>query len=196
VRSPSVPTNHAELVRALRRGDPGAFDELYRRHHARIWAFLVRLAGTRAEAEDLFQETWLSAARHARSLSEDSEPIAWLYTIARNKHRSARRFLLFDRRRREGFAHEPQAAPILPDEHAALRARAAEVAEAFDLLEEPHREILLLCLVEGLDTAQVAAVLGLRSDAVRKRLSRARAALAERLEPGGAPGAEALGEPS
>lgn len=177
-----LPTDERALVAALRRRDPAAFDEVYRRHHGRIWKFLVRLTGDRAEAEDLFQETWLSAARHAHRLEEGSELLPWLYTIARNKHRSARRFLLFDLRRRERFALEPGDLPLAPDEHAHARARAAEVADAFEALGDAHREILLLCLVEGLDTRQVAAVLTLREDAVRKRLSRARAELAAQLE--------------
>jgi RNA polymerase sigma-70 factor (ECF subfamily) len=173
--------NH-ELVSALRRGDPAAFDELYRRHHARVWAFLMRLTGRLSDAEDLFQETWLAAARHAKRLAPDSDPLPWLYTIARNQHRSARRFVLFDTRKRELFAFEPIAPPQLPDEHADARARGRALAEAFDDLPEAHREVLLLCLVEGLDTRQVAAILDLREDAVRKRLSRARAELASRLE--------------
>lgn len=170
-----------ELVAALRRRDVGALDELYRRHHARIWAFLARLCGDRAEAEDLFQETWLAAAKHARRLAEDSELVPWLYTIARNKHRTARRFLLFDLRKKERFALEPSELGLAPDEHAAQRARAARVCEAFEALPDAHREVLLLCLAEGLETRQVAAVLGLREEAVRKRLSRARAELAARL---------------
>lgn len=166
-----------ELIDALRRRDAGAFDELYRRHHARIWAFLARLCGDRAEAEDLFQETWLAAARHAHRLDEGSDVLPWLYTIARNKHRGSRRFLLFDLRRKERFALEPASQPITPDEHAAARARALEVQAAFEELADAHREILLLSLVEGLETKQVAEILGLREDAVRKRLSRARAEL-------------------
>ncbi len=169
------------LVAALRRREAAAFDELYRRHHARIWTFLARLTGDRAEAEDLFQETWLAAAKHAHRLEEDSDVLRWLYTIARNKHRTSRRWLLFDLRKRERFALEPSMLGLPPDEHAAARARADALCDAFDELPDAHREVLLLCLVEGLETARVAAVLGIREDAVRKRLSRARAELAARL---------------
>lgn len=186
-----------DIVGALRRREPGAFDELYRRYHARVWAFLVRLSGDRVEAEDLFQETWLAVARHVHRLEPTSDILPWLYTIARNKHRSARRFLLFDLRRKERFAREPVALPA-PDEQAAARVRAAEVASAFDDLADAHREVLLLCVVEGLETRQVATVLGLREDAVRKRLSRARAELAACLEArrGRWPAPQPRGEPS
>jgi RNA polymerase sigma-70 factor (ECF subfamily) len=169
------------LISALRRRDPYAFDSIYKRHHPRIWAFLVRLTGHRSEAEDLFQETWLAAARHAHRLHPESEIVPWLFSIARNKFRSSRRYLLFDLRRKERFACEPQPASLAPDETVHLRARAEKLQKAFESLDAIHREVLLLTMVEGLDTRQVAQVLGLREDAVRKRMSRARAALESQL---------------
>ena len=56
------------------------------------------------------------------------------------------------------------------------------MASAVAGLPEAHREVLLLSIVEGLPTGEVAKVLGLREDAVRKRLSRARAELARLLD--------------
>ena len=70
------------------------------------------------------------------------------------------------------------ARPAAPEVDVDARADAARVAAAFPRLTEAHREVLLLCLVEGLDSETAARVLGLRPEAVRKRLSRARAELA------------------
>jgi RNA polymerase sigma-70 factor (ECF subfamily) len=176
------------LVERLRGREPGAFDALYRRHHERIWAFLARLCGKRELAEDLFQETWAQAARHAHRLEPDTRLLPWLYTIARNAHRSARRFAFFDRRKREAFGLEPASGPRAPDDEADARRRAARCERAFGALGDAQREVLLLALVEGLTHAEVAAVLGLREEAVRKRLSRARAELAEALEREESPG--------
>jgi RNA polymerase sigma-70 factor (ECF subfamily) len=168
-----------DLVALLRRRHPGAFDELYRRYKDRIWRFLTRLAGRRDLAEDLFQDTWVAAARHAHRLSEETELGAWLFTIARNKHRNGLRFAVFDERRRAALgAAVPPPGPALPEENAAARERVARVTGAWEALAVAHREVLLLAVVEGLETCQIAAVLGLREDAVRKRLSRARAEMA------------------
>lgn len=169
------------LTDRLRRRERGAFDELYRLHHERIWAFLVRLCGRRDDAEDLFQETWCQAAKHAHRLEEGSRLLPWLFTIARNEHRSARRFVLFDFRKREAFAAEPLPASAAPDDALARRREVARVEEALAALSDAEREVLLLASVEGLGAAEIAPILGLREDAVRKRLSRARAALAARL---------------
>jgi RNA polymerase sigma-70 factor (ECF subfamily) len=173
----SGPSDH-DLVLLLRRRQPGAFDELYRRYRDRTWRFLVRLVGRVDAAEDAFQETWLAAARNAHRLREDTQVAAWLFTIARNKHRNGLRFLAFDERKRAILrAAEPAPAPG-PDEGAEARRQAARVAAAFAGLAVAHREVLLLATVEGLEGPAIAAILGLREDAVRKRLSRARAELA------------------
>jgi len=169
------PSDH-DLVLLMRRRQPGAFEQVYRRHRDRIWRFLHRLATH--GAEDLFQETWLAAARNAHRLREDTQLLPWLYTIARNKHRNALRFQAFDQRRRADAAAEPSAQPTTPDDDAQARARARQLSLAFSRLPEAHREVLLLCLVEGLSCDDAAGVLALRADAVRKRLSRARVELA------------------
>lgn len=172
----------ADLVARLRAGDPRALAEVYERHHARIWAFLLRLSGRRHVAEDLFQETWLAVARDAASLREDSDLRAWLFTVARNRHRSHRRWALLDFTRllELGRAPEPHAPP--PDQEAEARWEAQRAEEAFRSLSAAHREVLLLVIGEGLDAPRAAEVLGLSPEAVRQRLHRARAELAEAVE--------------
>ena len=171
----------AELVARLRGRRAGAFDEVYRLHGPRIFRFLHGLTGSRSIAEDLFQDTWLAAARNAHRLRDDTQLLRWLFTIARNKHKNSLRFAAVDRQRHEGARLD---LPIArgPDENADARARTSRLERSLARLPEAHREILLLYFVEELDTAEVAAVLELREDAVRKRLSRARAELARLMQ--------------
>lgn len=171
-----------ELVARLRRREPAAFDDVYARYHPRIFRFLLRLAGRRSVAEDLFQDTWLAAAKHAGDLTEETDLGAWLFTIARNRFRSHRRWAFLDFAQRERLTHEPQEHAPSPDRTAEARAEVAAVTAAFARLTPAHREVLLLAVVEGMETAQVGAVLGLKPDAVRQRISRARAELAAHLE--------------
>jgi RNA polymerase sigma-70 factor, ECF subfamily len=176
------PSPDFELVSRLRARKPGAFDELYRGERNRIWRFLRQLTGSVQAAEDLFQETWLAAARNVHRLREDTHVVSWLYTIARNKHRNALRSRVFDERRRARIRAEPVATVEPPDVAMDVRTRAKKLAAAFARLPEAYREVVLLCCVEGLDAEEVARILDLRPDAVRKRLSRARAALADLME--------------
>jgi RNA polymerase sigma-70 factor (ECF subfamily) len=177
-----------ELVLALRARQPGAFDRLYARHSDRIWRFLCHLAG--AAADDLFQESWLAAARHVHRLREDTELLPWLFTIARNKQRNSLRALA--RKTRVGEALRAANRDLVAvDEQAHTRAEVERTQAAFDRLPAAHREVLLLCVVEHLETAAVARLLACSEAVVRKRLSRARQELARRCGrqawPGGDP---------
>lgn len=175
-------TEDAELVERLRRREPAAFDAVYARHEPRVFRFLLRLSGRREVALDLFQETWLSVARHAGELAPDTDLLAWLFTIARNRYRSYRRWALLDLTRLAELGREPAPPSPSPEKDAAARASALSVSQAFQRLSAAHREVLLLSIVEGLETARVAEVLGLTPEAVRQRLHRARSELAEKLE--------------
>lgn len=154
---------------------------MYALYSDRIFGFLLRLSRRRDVAEDLHQETWMSVSRNVHRLEENTDLAAWLFTIARNKHRSWRRWAALDFTRYvfDAFDAESVSAPGAPD--------AGDELDALELalrgLPEAHREVLLLVGVEGLDEAQAADVLGIRPEAFRQRLSRARTALAEALKP-------------
>lgn len=117
--------------------------------------------------------------------------LPWLFTVARNKHRNARRFGVFDYRRKEALAASTPFLPEQAEEAALARIQAERVNLAFARLPEAFREVLLLCSVEGMESPEAARVLGISPEAVRKRLSRARAELAQSLgmdvEAGGKP---------
>lgn len=169
-----------ELVARLRKRDAAALRVVYASFSDRIFGFLLRLTGRRDVAEDLHQETWVSASRHAERLAEDTDLAAWLFTIARNKYRSWRRWAALDFSRLAFSALDeepisPTAAPDAGDELDAL-------GVALGALPPAHREVLLLVGVEGLENKQAAEVLGIQPEALRQRLSRARQALADALE--------------
>jgi RNA polymerase sigma-70 factor (ECF subfamily) len=174
----------AALVGALKAGELRAFDAVYARHRARVFTFLVRLAGRRDVAEDLLQETFLRLATHAPSLADDTVLAAWLFTVARNLWRSHRRWRLLDAARLRELGLWPGSGDAAPGPLALAEAAqtSARLEAALAALPETYREVLLLVAIERLEPQQAAAVLGLRDDALRQRLSRARAMLAEALE--------------
>ncbi|HYO97185.1 MAG TPA: RNA polymerase sigma factor [Polyangiaceae bacterium] len=171
--------DEALLVERLRGGDRRALADVYARYHERIWSFLLRLAGRRHLAEDLFQETWLAVARGAGRLRDDTDLRAWLFTVACNRHRSYRRWAVLDIARLFELGSAPAEHTLAPDQDAEARAAAARARAAFAQLSDEHREVLLLVVVEGHDAKQAGAVLGLSPEAVRQRLRRARMELAE-----------------
>jgi RNA polymerase sigma-70 factor (ECF subfamily) len=171
------------LVARLRQGDAGAFDDAYARFRPRIYGFLWRLSRDPEVAMDLVQDTFVALARNATKLAPDTNLAAWLFTVARNAHRSHRRWAALDAGRLVVLEDD---LPVPgggrgPDESVdAARAR-QRLERAIFSLGEAHREVLLLVAVEGMSHDQAAAILGTTPEATRQRLSRARAELASRM---------------
>jgi len=171
-------TADQDALALLERGDPRGFDLAYARYGQRIFGFLVRLSGSRAAAEDLFQLTFMRLAESGPHLRADSDLRAWLFTVARNAFHSHARA----RRVEARVDVELFAAERATSESADAGLAVAELERALARLNESDRELLLLFAVEGLSYAEVAAVLALDQVTVRKRVSRARARLAEALD--------------
>jgi RNA polymerase sigma-70 factor (ECF subfamily) len=173
-----------EVVARLRKGDPDAFDSVYEHFRPRLFGFLVRLSGRQDVAEDLLQETWIRLARRAPRLREDTRLAAYLFTVARNLYLSFRRWRLLDAERVQELArvHVPSEHASCPFEAVAATETEARVERALASLPLRYREVLLLTAVVGLTPSEAAGVCELRPEALRKRLSRARSMLAERLE--------------
>jgi len=164
--------------------DRDAFDEVYDAYRPRLFAFLLRMSRSRTVAEDLLDEVWLRLVRHAPTLRPDTQIGPWLFTVARNLYWSYRRDSLV----------EETAAPELlalwpspthwpsPFDLAAAGELERRVEMALSTLSPQHREVLLLVAHEGLTPTDAAAVCGITPEALRQRLLRARAALAQKLD--------------
>jgi len=175
------------LIARLRRGDATAFDEVYAAYRPRLFGFLLRLTRRREVAEDLLEETWLRAVSHAGRLSPDTRLGPWLFTVARNlfwSHCRSRQVEAAGAAQLIGLWPTP-APPPSPFEEAASGELEARVFRALATLPPLHREVLLLVGVEGLTPAEAAGVCQVSPEALRKRLSRARALLSAALDAGG-----------
>lgn len=172
------------LVARLRAGETGAFDDVYDAYRSRVFAFLLRMSQSRTVAEDLIDEVWLRLVRHASSLRPDTRMGPWLFTVARNLYWTYRRDWLVE----EAFAPDlltlwpsPPAWPS-PFDLAAAGELERRVEMALSTLPPQYREVLLLVAREGLTPTDAAAVCAITPEALRQRLARARAALAQKLE--------------
>lgn len=180
-----------ELVARLKAGDARAFDEVYAQYHARVYAFLVRMVRRRDLAEDLLQETWMRLATHAPRLRDDTEIGAWLFTVARNLCRSYQRWRILDSERMSEltlarYRREGEGTPFEAVSAGQLEQR---LEAALAALAPRYREVVLLVAVERMPPAEAAAVLGLKPEALRQRLARARGMMADTLK-------DALDEPA
>jgi RNA polymerase sigma-70 factor (ECF subfamily) len=175
------------LVRRLGDGDTAAFDAVYDQYRARLYSFLVRLSRRRDVAEDLLEETWLRLVEHAGRLKPDTRLGPWLFTVARNLYFSYCRSRTVEDERVAGLMGlwSTEVVRASPFEEAAAGELERRVERALPAMPPHYREVLLLSLVEELTPAEMANVCGVTPEALRQRLSRARAMLAQELEVAG-----------
>jgi RNA polymerase sigma factor (sigma-70 family) len=170
------------LVERVRNGDAAAFDEIHAAFNGRLYGFLARLARSRDVAEDLLEDTWLRVVSHAGQLRPDTQLGPWLFTVARNVHLTWCRARAVERRATEALDMWPaEVAAGSPFEEAAGTELERRIEHVLARLSVEAREVLLLVGVEGMTPSEAAAVCGVSPEAMRQRLKRARALLAERL---------------
>src|SRR5215468_2891832 len=100
------------------RGDVRAFEVLLARHRKPVYNFILRFVGSREQAEDLLQETFLRVIKGADSYQREAKFTTWLYTIARNqcvdlsRRMKLRRMSSLDAPA-AGYGDGPDGAPLL-----------------------------------------------------------------------------------
>ena len=173
------------------------------RHSSTVYNLALRLMNNPQEAEEVLQETFISAFRSLDRFEGRSRLGTWLYRIAYNAAlmRLRKRELATSSIDEPLVNEEGESLPrqlidwsSLPDD-AVLGAELRSVLEqAVGMLPETLRTVFVLRDIEGLSTAETAEVLGLTETNVKVRLHRARLALRERLTAyfaGSAPGTAA-----
>lgn len=186
---PLASMSDADLLTAARIGDKAALEALLERHQAQVYRFGMKMCRDPEDAQDVLQETLLALARGVRDLRGASSISTWLYTVARS-------FCIKKRRRSK---HAPDATSLdaagssevralsdparTPDEALAGKQVEQALERAIRALDPMYREVLVLRDVEGLTAPEVAEILGIRVQAVKSRLHRARIAVRDRLAP-------------
>jgi RNA polymerase sigma-70 factor, ECF subfamily len=140
----------------------------------RVFRFALRLTGSRQEAEELAQETFLRAWRRRSQLRDPNATAPWLFTIAKNlwddrlRHK-ARRPAAFER-----LEDDHQSTASGPDHDLVVQDDLRRVLEGMNALPARQREVLYLCACEGLSVREISQVLGITSEAAKASLCEAR----------------------
>lgn len=176
-----------DLVERWQAGDQRAFEDLVRRHERRVFRLLLRMLGSREEAEDVAQEAFLSLHRHGHRFRREARFSTFVYRVAANAALNRRRTLGRSRNRVAELKTQQQAGLDLPSgprnpEDAAAGSQAQEqVQEALLELPADLRLAVVLYDIEGQSYQEVARTLGIPEGTVKSRIHRARRALRERL---------------
>lgn len=180
-RAALVELDEATLVARARDRDPASFELLVRRYQRRIYTLCVRmLDGASGEAEDITQETFVTAWRRLPEIQNDAAFGGWLYRTATNK------CLTVLQRRRPTVdldEHHPATDDHDPARTAGTTAAMNALSDALRQLPPQQRACWLLREVHGRSYQEIADLVGTTPTAVRGRIARARAELAEVMKP-------------
>jgi RNA polymerase sigma-70 factor, ECF subfamily len=198
---PAVPPADVDwtvLVERCLRGDGGAWAELVRGHHRRVYGMCYRFTGSAHDAEDLTQEVFLKLYGNLRSFNSDKGSFTtWITTLTRN--------LLVDHFRRSRMERSTdsldagwdaaeetrsgvrsgaellQDARRSPHDHTVARELERMVQSALAKVSPELREAVILRDLEDMDYKEIALVLRVPEGTVKSRISRGRAELARLL---------------
>lgn len=181
------------LVHRAQQGDFAAFESLLSRYERRIYRLARRIVGQVQDAEEVVQQTFLSAIEHLKGFREEALFSTWLTRIATNhalallrKRAQQRTVPLADDRTNDADQGVPHPQFIAqwretPEEIASRRETRELLDRALEQLDEKYRLVFLLRDVEGLSTNETAEALDISPANVKVRLLRARLMLRELL---------------
>ena len=172
-----IPSDSDLIARVVVHDDRAAFGELVQRHQSAVRRFLGQLTGgDHALADDLAQETFLQAYRGLALYRGDARFTTWLFGIAQNYFRNARRK---SRENPSRTIPEPVDEPI-PSPARAIALR-QDLSAALDQLSADEQMALHVCYQQGLSHAEAAAVLGWPIGTVKTHLARSKEKLRQLL---------------
>ncbi|MCH6254964.1 sigma-70 family RNA polymerase sigma factor [Puniceicoccaceae bacterium K14] len=182
------------LVARFKAGDEAAFEEMVTRYWDRIYAMVHQLLRNTQDAEEVTQDAFIRAHRGLEKFRGDSSFSTWLYQIATNLARN--RYWYWWRRKRDksvsfdqslGGESDTTLAEVFPADVATPSDVAVtnefqdRVSAAMELLNEKHREVLVLRNVKNMTYDEIADVLRISIGTVKSRIARARESLREKL---------------
>ncbi len=162
-----------QLIAGACDGDRAAYSTLYGHYVAQIYRFVYLKTGSKAEAEDLTHDVFLSAWQNIGTYRHRGHPFSsWLYQIARNK--------VIDHYRTRKFTAPIDEATLAIADLAAQTEHAADQSMELDRIQlamrelsDEHQNILILRFVDDLTPGEIAETLGKTEGAVRLMQHRA-----------------------
>jgi RNA polymerase sigma-70 factor (ECF subfamily) len=178
-----------ELIREFQKDRIEAYNEIVIRYKDRLINFLFRFTGSKEEAEDLAQDTFLKLYRSKHLYKEIAKFSTWLYTIAVNiaktELRKKSRYNTisisdFDPENDKDF--DIQSGDISPEDIANASIENYYIQKAIGMLEEHYREALILRDIQELEYDEIAKIINVPLGTVKSRINRAREKLKTILE--------------
>jgi RNA polymerase sigma-70 factor (ECF subfamily) len=177
-------------VAQLRRGDLDALTALVTRYQNRLYRYLLRLVRQPADAEDLFQQTWVRVAERIGKYDPQRNFDAWLFSVARNlaiDHLRRVRPESLDEPLAGEIEGETKVARLVSQDQPALdgileRERAGRIGTLMGELPVSYREVLTLRFEEEMKLEEIAEVLDMPISTVKTQLRRSLLRMRQTIE--------------
>ena len=182
-----------ELVEKAKKGDRAAFDELYKKYRRPILNYIYRLIGDLSQAEELTQETFIRVYTNIGRYVKKTKFSSWVYTIAGNLAKNFLRDTSYvtevsiDKEIKEEQEGKITLLDVIadkakgPDKETLKKETETLIQKGLNKLRPKHKDVIILCDIEGLSYEEVARILKCPPATVGSRLSRARENLARIL---------------
>jgi RNA polymerase sigma factor (sigma-70 family) len=179
----SILNPHQDLVNSCKRGDQKAQFQIYKLYYKAMYNISLRIVNNPMEAEDIMQESFLSAFENIGNWSGTVSFGAWLKKIVQN------RSIDFLRKHNRIIFEDIESYNMIEDTsddsiniNSVTESMAHRVMETIKLLPGKCREILSLYLFEGYDHEEIAEILSISGSTSRSRFSRAKQKLLREIE--------------
>jgi len=177
-------THIKDLVERCRHGDGRAQMEIYDRYYKAMYNTAYRITGHSAEAEDVMQESFLSAFTKIESFKENSTFGAWLKRIVVNESITAYKKIskLGEVSYNDELKKEVDDAGIALDEDDKNNAKIHLILKQLKSLKDNYRLGLTLHLIEGYDYEEICEIMSISYANCRTMISRAKESLRKKLQ--------------
>jgi len=169
-------------VEQARKGDPGAWDALFRRYQMPLYVYAYELLRDEQASLDVVQETFVAAVRHLPTLRSDDRFGSWLFGIARQKCAQRWRKSRREESAMESLANQFVDAERGADEWLIRKEQEADFRRLLEQLPEPQREVLVLFFLEEFPLDEIARITRAQVGTVKSRLHYAKKAMRHLLE--------------
>ena len=172
-----------ELAQLASGGDMTAFEEVYRRHHRRVYSICLRMLQNASEAEDLTQDVFIQLYRKIGSFRGDSAFTTWLHRMTVNQvlMHFRKRTVKFEKTTEEGDTPEQIVAGTAHPEKMRIVDKIA-LDNAIEQLPAGYKNVFVLHDVEGFEHEEVARILGCSVGTSKSQLHKARLKLQKLLK--------------
>lgn len=169
---------HEELINRCLEGDREAHYKVYKLYSKAMFNVGYRITGNEEDAEDVLQESFVSAFRNLKSYRADASFGSWLKRIVVNKAINVlkkRKLELLPEDREIDVAEESVSEEYLP------MLSVERVKQTIEMLPDGYRSVLSLYLLEGYDHQEISEIMGISESTSKSQLNRAKNKLKELL---------------